>query len=268
MPIEPIPEDWSRAMAVVAHPDDLEYGAASAIARWTMSGRSIGYVIVTDGEAGIDALPPTEAAVLRQKEQLASAEIVGVDDVSFLHCRDGVVEYGLALRRDIVRHIRRFRPDVLLTASPELTVGMGRGRHFLNQADHRAVGIAVLDAARDAGNRWIFPELLDEDLQPWAGVTDVYLMGALEPTHAVDVTDTLPAGATHSGHTRPTSTAWAATSTRTSFCGQSLPARDERSALSTPSPSAEFNSRASNSRCSTLIAAISSSEACTDPSRA
>jgi LmbE family N-acetylglucosaminyl deacetylase len=192
--LDPIPETWTRALAVVAHPDDLEYGAASAIARWTASGRSIGYVIVTDGEAGIDAIPPSEAAVLRQKEQLASAKIVGVDDVSFLHYRDGVVEYGLALRRDIARHIRRFRPDVLLTASPELTVGMGRGRQFLNQADHRVVGLAVLDAARDAGNRWIFPELLDEDLQPWAGVTDVYLMGALEPTYAVDVTDTLSAG--------------------------------------------------------------------------
>jgi hypothetical protein len=95
--LEPIPETWTRALAVVAHPDDLEYGAASAIARWTASGRSIGYVIVTDGEAGIDAIPPTEAAVLRQKEQLASAKIVGVDDVSFLHYRDGVVEYGLAL---------------------------------------------------------------------------------------------------------------------------------------------------------------------------
>jgi hypothetical protein len=71
--LEPIPETWTRAFAVVAHPDDLEYGAASAIARWTTRGRSVGYVIVTDGEAGIDAIPPTEAAVLRQKEQLASA---------------------------------------------------------------------------------------------------------------------------------------------------------------------------------------------------
>src|SRR5215207_8348510 len=78
--LDPIPETWTRALAVVAHPDDLEYGAASAVARWTVSGRSIGYVIVTDGEAGIDTIPPTEAAVLRQKEQLASAEIVGVDD--------------------------------------------------------------------------------------------------------------------------------------------------------------------------------------------
>ena len=67
MTLDPIPETWTRALAVVAHPDDLEYGAASAIARWTASGRSIGYVIVTDGEAGIDAIPPTEAAVRRQK---------------------------------------------------------------------------------------------------------------------------------------------------------------------------------------------------------
>ena len=95
MTLELIPETWTRALAVVAHPDDLEYGAASAIARWTASGRSIAYVMVTDGEAGIDAIPPREAAVLRQKEQLASAAIVGVDDVSFLHHRDGVVEYGL-----------------------------------------------------------------------------------------------------------------------------------------------------------------------------
>ena len=122
MTLEPIPETWTRALAVVAHPDDLEYGAASASARWTAAGRSVGYVIVTDGEAGIDAITPVEAAVLRQKEQLASAAIVGVEDVSFLHHPDGVVEYSLPLRRDIARHIRRFRPDVLLTASPELTV--------------------------------------------------------------------------------------------------------------------------------------------------
>jgi len=189
-----MPENWARALAVVAHPDDLEYGAASAVARWTGAGRSVAYVIVTDEEAGIDAIPPADAAVLRQKEQLASAAIVGVDDVTFLHHRDGIVEYGLALRRDIARHIRRFRPDILLTASPALTVGMGDGPGFLNQADHRAVGTAVLDAARDAANRWIFPDLRDEGTQPWAGTTDIYLMGATQPTHAVDVTDALPAG--------------------------------------------------------------------------
>ncbi|MDD7967751.1 PIG-L deacetylase family protein [Actinomycetospora lemnae] len=192
--LQVMPEDWSRAMAIVAHPDDLEYGAASAIARWTRAGRSVAYVIVTDGEAGIDGLDPIEAGPVRQKEQVASAALVGVDDVAFLGHRDGVVEGGLDLRRDIAREIRRFRPEVLVTATFELTYGMGGGQHILNQADHRTVGVAVLDAARDAGNRWIFSELLDEGYAPWDGVRHVYVMGANEPTHAVDVTDALEPG--------------------------------------------------------------------------
>lgn len=76
--LEILPEDFGRALAVVAHPDDLEYGAASAIARWTRNGTSVGYTMVTDGEAGIDGLDPAEAGPLRQKEQIASAAIVGV----------------------------------------------------------------------------------------------------------------------------------------------------------------------------------------------
>jgi LmbE family N-acetylglucosaminyl deacetylase len=83
-PLSPLPDDWKQALAVVAHPDDLEYGAASAIARWTGEGRTVAYVMVTDGEAGIDRLPSTEAAVLRRQEQITSAAIVGVDDVTFL----------------------------------------------------------------------------------------------------------------------------------------------------------------------------------------
>jgi LmbE family N-acetylglucosaminyl deacetylase len=193
-PLEPMPDDWRRCLAVVAHPDDLEYGAASAIARWTRAGKSVGYVIVTDGEAGIEGVPPSEAAVLRQKEQLASAAVVGVEDVTFLHHPDGIVQYGPDLRRDIARQIRRTRPDVVLTATPALTYGLGVGQRILNQADHRAVGIAVLDAARDAANRWIFPDLLDDGLEPWAGTTDVYVFGADRPSHAVDVTDTLAVG--------------------------------------------------------------------------
>jgi LmbE family N-acetylglucosaminyl deacetylase len=153
----------------------------------------VAYVIVTDGEAGIDGISPAEAGPLRQKEQVASAAVVGVDDVTFLSQPDGVVENGLVLRRDIAREIRRFRPDVLLTATYDLTYRMA-GQHVLNQADHRAVGVAVLDAARDAGNRWIFPELLDQGFEPWDGVGHVYVMGATEPTHAVDVTDHLAAG--------------------------------------------------------------------------
>ncbi|PVZ14760.1 PIG-L deacetylase family protein [Actinomycetospora cinnamomea] len=192
--LQVMPEEWSRAMAVVAHPDDLEYGAASAVARWTRAGRSVAYVIVTDGEAGIDGLDPAEAGPVRQKEQIASAALVGVDDVTFLGRRDGVVETGLDLRRHIARHIRRFRPEVLVTATFEMTYGLADGQRILNQADHRAVGVAVLDAARDAGNRWVFPELLDEGYAPWTGVRHVYVVGASDPTHAADVTDTLEPG--------------------------------------------------------------------------
>jgi LmbE family N-acetylglucosaminyl deacetylase len=192
--LEEVPDDWQRMLAVVAHPDDLEYGAASAIASWTDAGKWVGYVIVTDGEAGIDGLPPTDAATIRVEEQRTSARIVGVDDVTFLHMHDGALEYGFDLRRRLTREIRRHRPDVLLVANYDLTYSMGPGNLVVNQADHRAVGLATLDAARDAGNRWIFVDVLDEGFEPWAGVSHVYVMGSNQPTHAVDVTDTLPAG--------------------------------------------------------------------------
>ena len=192
--LDVMPDDWQRLLAIVAHPDDLEYGAASAVARWTRSGKSVGYVIVTNGEAGIDGLAPEEAGPIRVVEQEHSAKIVGVDDVAFLGYADGVVESSPALRRDLAREIRRFRPDLLLIATYDLTYGFGAGERVVNQSDHRAVGIAALDAARDAGNRWIFPELVDEGFAAWAGVRHVYVMGASQPTHAVDVTDTLDAG--------------------------------------------------------------------------
>jgi LmbE family N-acetylglucosaminyl deacetylase len=192
--LEAMPDDWERMLAVVAHPDDLEYGAASAVARWTKAGKWVGYVIVTNGEAGIDGLPPDEAGPIRMAEQEHSATIVGVDAVRFLGYPDGVVEPGPGLRRDLAREIRRSQPEVLLIATYDLTYGLSPAQRILNQADHRAVGIATLDAARDAANRWIFPELLDDGFEPWPGVRHVYVMGSNEPTHAVDVTDTLAAG--------------------------------------------------------------------------
>ena len=192
--LDVMPEDWRRMLAVVAHPDDLEYGAAAAVARWTKAGNWVGYVIVTDGEAGIDGLDPAHAGPIRVSEQRHSAALVGVDDVRFLGHRDGVVEYDMRLRRDLAREIRRSRPDVLLIATYELTYGMGPGHHVVNQSDHRAVGVAALDAARDAGNRWIFPELVDEGFEPWRGVRDIYVMGSNAPSHGVDVSDTLAVG--------------------------------------------------------------------------
>jgi LmbE family N-acetylglucosaminyl deacetylase len=185
-----LPEDWQRALAVVAHPDDLEYGAASAVARWTAQGKQVSYLLVTCGEAGIDTMPPNEVGPLRAAEERQSASLVGVQTVEFLGYTDGVIEYGLPLRRDIARAIRRHRPEVLITLNQQLTWDYGA----LNMADHRWVALATLDAARDAGNRWIFADLLAAGWEPWAGVRMVCLSGSPTPTHAVDVTAFLAQG--------------------------------------------------------------------------
>jgi LmbE family N-acetylglucosaminyl deacetylase len=185
--VEPLPEDWDRAVAVVAHPDDLEYGAASAIARWTGQGKDVSYVLATSGEAGIDGMAPSETGPLREEEERRSAAVVGVSHVEFLGHPDGTVEQGLALRRDIAGALRRLRPDVVVALNFELSWGDSA---IVNQADHRAVGLATLDACRDAGNRWVFPEAG----QPWTGIREVYVVGASAPTHYVDVSDTLQLG--------------------------------------------------------------------------
>uniref|UniRef100_A0AAU2VIX6 PIG-L family deacetylase n=1 Tax=Streptomyces sp. NBC_00008 TaxID=2903610 RepID=A0AAU2VIX6_9ACTN len=182
--LEPMPVDWRRALAVVAHPDDLEYGCAAAVAVWTDEGRDVGYLLATRGEAGIDTLEPEKCAPLREREQRASAAVVGVSRVEFLDHRDGVIEYGVELRRDIAAAIRRHRPELIVTLNHRDTWG---GVAW-NTPDHRAVGRAALDAAGDAGNRWIFPELAERGLEPWDGVRWVAVAGSATPTHAVDVT--------------------------------------------------------------------------------
>jgi len=182
-PSAAVPENWRTALAIVAHPDDLEYGAASAIAKWTAQGKTVKYVMVSKGEAGIDGMDPSVVGPLRMQEEINSARVVGVDTVDFLDYTDGVIEYGLPLRRDLSREIRRHRPDVIITINHHLQFFSGH----LNMADHRWVGLAVFDAARDAGNRWIFPELLAEGYEPWNDVRFVAVFGSTEPTHAVDV---------------------------------------------------------------------------------
>ena len=189
-PFKALPEDWERALAIVAHPDDLEFGAAAAIARWTGQGKQISYVMVTSGEAGIDGLEPGECRRVREAEQIESARIVGVETVEFLGFRDGVVEYGVPLRAAIAETVRRHRPEIVITGNFQPTFG---GRN-LNQADHIAVGRAVLDAARDAGNRWIFAEQLTGDLEKWDGVREVWAAGSPLAEHGIDTTDTFDAG--------------------------------------------------------------------------
>jgi LmbE family N-acetylglucosaminyl deacetylase len=188
-PLEPVDETWSSALAIVAHPDDLEYGTAAAIARWTSQGKRIAYCLATSGEAGIDAIEPERCGPLREAEERASAAIVGVDTVEFLGYPDGVLEYGLGLRRDIARAVRRHRPDVVITGNFHESWGPGTR----NQADHIALGLAVVDGVRDAGNRWVFRELLDEGLEPHK-VSTVLVSGVPGGTHGVDVTDHFATG--------------------------------------------------------------------------
>ncbi|MFI8436121.1 PIG-L deacetylase family protein [Streptomyces sp. NPDC079020] len=182
--LEPMPTDWQRALAVVAHPDDLEYGAAAAVAGWTDGGREVSYLLASRGEAGIDTLPPAECGPVREREQRESAAVVGVRAVEFLDHRDGVIEYGIRLRREIAAAVRRHRPELVITLNHRDTWG---GVAW-NTPDHRAVGRAALDAVADAGNRWIFPELVEQGLRPWDGVRWIAVAGSDRPTHAADAT--------------------------------------------------------------------------------
>jgi LmbE family N-acetylglucosaminyl deacetylase len=146
MTLPALPEDsFQRVLCVVAHPDDMEYGASTAVARWTARGIEVGYLLLTRGEAGMPN-PPEETARLRVAEQQAACAIVGVEHLAVLEHPDGVVIYGLDLRRDICREIRRFKPDVVLGAGYQVETPFG-----FDQADHRAAGLATLDAVRDAG---------------------------------------------------------------------------------------------------------------------
>lgn len=181
-PVQPLPDsEFQRVLCVVAHPDDVEYGTSAAVARWVSQGAEVAYLLLTSGEAGMQR-PPSEVGPLRAEEQRAACEAVGVSDLTILDHPDGMLVYGLDLRRDIARKIRQFRPDVVVTGSWEVEAPWG-----LNQADHRAAGLATLDAIRDADNTWVFPELADEEgLEKWS-VRWFLVSGDARPTHGVDV---------------------------------------------------------------------------------
>jgi LmbE family N-acetylglucosaminyl deacetylase len=190
MALDPLPEDFDRVLAVVAHPDDLEYGAASAIARWTAQGKDVRYALVTRGEAGIAGRPPYEVGPRREAEQRASAAVVGVSAVEFLDHPDGMVEHGLGLRRDLARLIRAHQPHAVVSINFRESWGPGSWNHV----DHRVVGVALLDAVRDAANPWVFPELRAAGHEPWDGTRFVAFGGSTQPTHWVDVTGTIDRG--------------------------------------------------------------------------
>ena len=188
--LEPVDESWTTALCVVAHPDDLEFGAAAAVARWTDQGKTVVYAMVTSGEAGIDGMRPEEARRVREAEQVESARIVGVEAVDFLGLPDGVLEYGLPLRRAICAAVRKHRPEIVITTNFRDTWG---GQN-LNQADHIATGKATLDAVRDAGNRWVFSEQIESGLEPWGGVRQVWAASSPQSGHGVETTQTFDRG--------------------------------------------------------------------------
>lgn len=193
----PLPENWQTALAITAHPDDLEYGAASAIARWTAQGKQITYCLVTSGEAGIDGIAPVDARAVRQEEQRVAARLVGVRTVEFLDFQDGVLEYGLPLRRALTRVIRRYRPEIVITNNVRETFAAdetGGEYDILNHADHIVTGRGIIDAIRDAGNRWIFADLLETGLEPWGGVQQVWAANSPLAGHGVDVTESFDRG--------------------------------------------------------------------------
>jgi LmbE family N-acetylglucosaminyl deacetylase len=164
----------------------MEYGAAAAVARWTVQGKWVGYVLVTDGEAGIESMPPEQVGPIRRAEQVAGCHEVGVTDVEFLGLPDGSLVEGLELRAVLTEVVRRHRPDVVLSINHRDSWGGPSWNH----ADHRAVGRALLDAVRDAANPWVFR---DRGVA-WDGVRFTAFSGSPEATHAVDVTDSFDAG--------------------------------------------------------------------------
>lgn len=173
-------EPLQRVLCVVAHPDDMEYGTSAAVKHWTRTGVEVAYLLLTSGEAGMQ-LPPAEVGRLRAAEQRAACDVVGVQDLTILNHPDGVLTYGLDLRRDIARRIREFRPDAVVTANFEV-----EAYGTYNQADHRACGLSTVDAIRDADNTWVFPDLADAGLAKW-GTSWLFVAGHPDATHAVAV---------------------------------------------------------------------------------
>lgn len=183
--LTPTPE---RILCIAAHADDIEFGAAGSVARWAHEGAEITYCIVTDNSAGSNE-PGADLAALvetRRREQEEAAAVLGVKDVRFLGYRDGVLEPTMELRKKLTRLIREIRPQRVVTLDPT-TVFFGDG--YINHPDHRAAGEAATYAVfPSAGTRPIFPELLDEGLEPH-NINELFMTLTFRPMVYVDITD-------------------------------------------------------------------------------
>jgi LmbE family N-acetylglucosaminyl deacetylase len=185
---EPLPP--KRAMVIAAHPDDIEFVVAGTAAKWARAGTAVRYVVATSGDAGshLPGMTREKLARIREAEQRAAAQVAGVNDVVFLGYPDGEVETTLALRRDIVREIRRFKPDIVICSDP---TRLFVGDRYINHPDHRAVGQAAIDAiAPAAAMPLVFSELREEGLEPHR-VKEMLVSSTPEPDTWIDITDTV-----------------------------------------------------------------------------
>ena len=179
-----------RVMAIAAHPDDIEFGSVGTIARWVKAGATAAYVLVTSGDVGIAeaGMTKAKAAEIREAETIAAAKLIGVDDVTFLREPDGMVVNTLELRKQLVRQIRRFRPEVIIAMDPTVMYTAMGG---INHPDHRAVGEATMDAIFPACSQPnLFQELEDEGFFA-CRVRKVYVSSRGEGDTYVDISSTI-----------------------------------------------------------------------------
>lgn len=174
----------AQIMVVIPHPDDAEFGAAGTIARWAHEGKEIVYVVCTSGDKGTSdpEMTPSKLAKIREKEQRAAAEVLGVREVVFLRYPDQGLEDTPGFRKDIVRTIRQFKPDTVATCDPY--------RRYVSHRDHRITGQVTLDAVYPTARDLLaFPDLVEQGFLPHK-VKEVFLWGAEEPNFHSDITDT------------------------------------------------------------------------------
>jgi LmbE family N-acetylglucosaminyl deacetylase len=183
----------ARAMSIHAHPDDQEFTVGGTLAKWARAGCEVIAVCITSGGAGSNRFTPPDMTrhalvAIREDEQREACRILGVKETIFLGYEDGMLEPSIALRRELTRLIRRHRPEAVLTGDPSARF---YGTTYMNHPDHRAAADVALDAVfPSAGTRLIFPELLDEGLDPHE-VRQVYIHGSDKPDIYVDISEVL-----------------------------------------------------------------------------
>ncbi len=185
---EPLPDaEVERALVVAAHPDDADFGSAGTLAGWVDAGIAVTVLLCTRGEqGGFDDTPRDQMPRIREREQQAASAALGVTDVRFLDGHsDGWLEPTWELQHQIVRVLRQVRPQRVLCQSPQRMLQRLQASH----PDHLAAGEATVRAVYPASeNRFAWPELLDEGLEPWK-VTELWLMAHPDSPHVVDITD-------------------------------------------------------------------------------